>query len=189
MTKNNSQQYQKLFLITPRLIIRSYETSDAQLLFNMITANRFHISDTMPLTVQNNKKLSDTINNIQERIIETHDGKNFVAGIFISGINKLIGQIAVMNIDWRVTKCELAYFVDADHQNRGYTTEAMQSILEYCFKTHQMKKVFLRIHPENKGSLRIAEKCGFAKHGIMHNDFKTSDGKLVDLEYWELLSK
>lgn len=179
--------HQKIFLLTQRLVIRTYEAGDARLLYAMIQNNRLHISDAMPLTIQNNKTLQHSINFIEERLIETNEGKSFVVGMFLAANNKLIGQLAIMNIDWRVPKCELAYFADVNEQSKGYTTEAVKAILEYCLKTLAMKKVFLRIHASNKGSRKLAEKCGFSMQGIMHNDFKTTDGKLLDLEYWELL--
>jgi RimJ/RimL family protein N-acetyltransferase len=51
----------------------------------------------------------------------------------------------------------------------------------------KLNKLYLRVSGDNKASQRVAEKNGFRTEGTLRSDFKTSDGKLIDLIYYGLL--
>ncbi len=44
-----------------------------------------------------------------------------------------------------------------------------------------MERVYARVDPENVGSRRVLENCGFLEEGVLRNDFRLPDGKLIDL--------
>jgi RimJ/RimL family protein N-acetyltransferase len=60
----------------------------------------------------------------------------------------------------------------------------LQLFLEYCFKTLNFNKVFLRTHISNIEAKALAEKCGFILEGKIRSDYKTSSGEIVDLLYY-----
>ena len=40
---------------------------------------------------------------------------------------------------------------------------------------------FLRIDPQNIASIRVGEKNGFEREGVLKRDFRTTDGTLLDV--------
>ena len=56
---------------------------------------------------------------------------------------------------------------------KGYATEAAETILLHAINTVGMQKIFADIHPENIGSIKIAEKLGFIHKGLMKNEDDT----------------
>lgn len=82
---------------------------------------------------------------------------------------------------------ELSYqLYDDAFAGNGYTTEAVQLLVDYLFATKKKHRIQLVIVPENAASRRIAEKCGFAYEGIVRGAF-FNDGRNHDVALFGLL--
>ena len=174
-------------LKTERLIIRPYRVNDAGQLFEFVKRNRERMVDYLPLTVQENYSGMASRQFIRKRKSEYQEAKSCFMGIFLPG-NKLAGQIALREINTRVPKCEMGYVIDADAAGKGYTTEALQAVCNWCFDNLQMQKVSLRIETINTASLKVAAAAGFQHTALLRNDFRAADGRLMDVELWEKFS-
>ena len=68
--------------------------------------------------------------------------------------------------------CELSYqLYDDRFAGKGYTTEAVQLLVDYLFGAKKPNRIQLVIVPENAASRRIAEKCGFTLEGTARGAF------------------
>jgi ribosomal-protein-alanine N-acetyltransferase len=82
---------------------------------------------------------------------------------------------------------ELSYQLYADrHAGRGYTSEAVQLLVDYLFGAKKQNRIQLVIVPENAASRRIAEKCGFTLEGTARGAF-FNDGRNHDVLIYSLL--
>src|SRR5687768_17037354 len=82
---------------------------------------------------------------------------------------------------------ELSYRLhDAKFAGRGYTTEAVQLLVEYLFANKKQHRIQLVIVPENSASRRIAEKCGFVLEGTARGAFYNS-GRNHDVVIYSIL--
>ena len=82
---------------------------------------------------------------------------------------------------------ELSYqLYDDRFAGRGYTTEAVQLIVDYLFATKKQHRIHLVIVPENAPSRRVAEKCGFVLEGTVRGAFY-NDGRNQDVLLLSLL--
>ena len=82
---------------------------------------------------------------------------------------------------------ELSYQLYADRfAGRGYTTEAVQLLVDYLFGAKKQHRIQLVIVPENAASQRIAEKCGFTLEGTARGAF-FNDGRNQDVLIYALL--
>ena len=67
---------------------------------------------------------------------------------------------------------ELSYqLYDNGFAGRGYTTEAVQLIVDWLFAAKKQHRIHLVIVPENAASRRVAEKCGFVLEGTVRGAF------------------
>ena len=67
---------------------------------------------------------------------------------------------------------ELSYqLYDDRFGGKGYTTEAVQLLVDYLFGSKKQHRIQLVIVPENAASRRIAEKCGFTLEGTARGAF------------------
>ena len=82
---------------------------------------------------------------------------------------------------------ELSYqLYDGRFAGRGYTTEAVQMLVDYLFGAKKQHRIQLVIVPENAASRRIAEKCGFTQEGTARGAF-FNDGRNQDVLIYSLL--
>jgi [ribosomal protein S5]-alanine N-acetyltransferase len=82
---------------------------------------------------------------------------------------------------------ELSYqLYDDAHAGRGYTTEAVQLLVDYLFGSKKKHRIQLVIVPDNAASKRIAEKCGFTYEGLVRGAF-FNDGRNHDVELYGLV--
>src|SRR5690606_16406030 len=93
------------------------------------------------------------------------------------------------HFDRYVRKCEISYFVDKNHVNKGYATRAIKEIINYIFSRTDMEKIYCRIDPENLASIRVAEKVGFVKEGHLRNEFRTGDDRIIDIFYFGIIKQ
>lgn len=52
---------------------------------------------------------------------------------------------------------------------QGYASEAMTALLTHCFGALQTHRVEAEIAPDNTRSLRLAERCGFHREGLLRD--------------------
>jgi RimJ/RimL family protein N-acetyltransferase len=82
---------------------------------------------------------------------------------------------------------ELSYLLyDERHAGHGYTTEAVQLLVDYLTATKKQHRIHLVIVPENGASVRIAEKTGFTREGIVRGAF-FNDGRNHDVVLYSLV--
>jgi [ribosomal protein S5]-alanine N-acetyltransferase len=82
---------------------------------------------------------------------------------------------------------ELSYqLYEARFGGKGYTTEAVQLLVDYLFGAKKQNRIQLVIVPENAASRRIAEKCGFSLEGTARGAF-FNGGRNVDVLVYSLL--
>lgn len=170
---------------TPRLFIRAYEAADASALFRMVSNEHESLRHYFPLTVESNTSTMAAREFIKTRQREIKDGYSFFAGIFEKESGELIGQITLRDINWRVPKCELGYFIISEKRGSGIAPEALNAMSQFCFEKAGMVKLLLRIENINAASIAVARKCGYTLSGTLRNDFRSADGRLMDCEVWE----
>ncbi|CAN5786114.1 GNAT family protein [soil metagenome] len=170
------------------LQLRNYKLSDAASLFRLVDSNKEILRDYFPVSVENNSSVMSSCKYILERNSDRKNGKSLFAGIFTADGKTLIGQICAKGINWRVPKCEAGYFLDKNFHGKGFGEAALKLFSSYCFENLSMQKITLRIEPKNAASNKLALKCGFEMIGIAKNDFRSSDGRLMDCELWEKVS-
>ena len=82
---------------------------------------------------------------------------------------------------------ELSYqLYDDRHTGHGYTTEAVQLLVDYLTATKKQHRIHLAIVPDNTASSRVAEKCGFMLEGTVRGAF-FSGGRNHDVLLYSLL--
>ena len=79
----------------------------------------------------------------------------------------------------------LGYWLDADHQGRGYMTEALKLALGYAFEQLELHRVEANIMPSNRRSVAVVERLGFRKEGLSLRYLKLN-GQWRDHERWAL---
>ena len=71
---------------------------------------------------------------------------------------------------------ELGYWLRSDLCGRGLMTEAASAVVEYGFAVLRLHRIELRAAPSNVGSVRVAEKIGFTREGMLRHGARGAGG-------------
>lgn len=99
-----------------------------------------------------------------------------------------IGSITVVRKDLNNHTCEIGYNIGSDYWNKGYATEAIKNVIPYLFETGLFDTITAQCFEHNKASIRVLEKNGFKKEGVLRNRYIV-DGKKVNLVELSLLKE
>lgn len=155
--------------------------------YNLIEKNRNHIRKTFPITLSNCRDLKSTAKFLAEAADNEAWKENYYFYIRNLESTALIGYVVIKNIDDKIAKCELAYFIDSDFEGKGITSKAVADTLAFCFGEIKMNKVTICTSKVNAASQQIALKHGFMQEGILRQEFKNGEGVLEDVLYFGLL--
>ena len=144
----------RLTLETDRLILRPFEMSDADEMFNGWASNP---EVTKYLTWDTHKSIDETRYVLEMWIKEYEDPKRLNFAIVLKGEGRLIGGIDVVRYEDGMPV--IGYNLSRTFWNNGYMTEACRCLLNYLF-THGYSAVRIDAIFENIGSNRVIRKCG-----------------------------
>ncbi len=155
--------------------------------YKLIDKNKNHIGKTFPVTLAN----SDSLKKAEDFLTVSLDKEKNNEGFYFYArdikTNDLIGYLCVKTIDYRISKCELGYFIDEDYQGKGITSKMVSNALDFCFNKLMLNKVFICTSEVNLASQRIALKHNFKQEGILRDEFRNGDGELQNTVYFGLL--
>ncbi|WP_299766434.1 GNAT family protein [uncultured Dokdonia sp.] len=160
------------------------QEEDSLSFFTLIQENKKRLNDFFAGTVAKTTTLEATQEYCKEISIRIKHRSYFPYIIKEKASQKLIGFIDIKNIDWDVPKAELGAFIDADYEGKGIITHHLTSLINTIVQEHGFKKLLCRIAKENKRSIQVALACGFEFEGTVRRDYRTTDGRLVDLNYY-----
>lgn len=90
-----------------------------------------------------------------------------------------IGHIGLYDIDYISRKAEVGMLIgEKSYWGQGIGFEITQAAIDYAFNQLNLHNVQARVLENNMASLRVFEKLGFRKDGILR-DFQYRDGKYI----------
>ncbi|MDH2429724.1 GNAT family N-acetyltransferase [Sphaerisporangium sp. TRM90804] len=100
----------------------------------------------------------------------------------------IVGAVSLFRTVWGSGTTEIGYGVHPAHRGRGYAPEAVAGLTEWALTHGGLRRVELRANLDNPASLRVAEKCGFTREGVLRGGGYEDDGPR-DLVIFGLLSQ
>jgi RimJ/RimL family protein N-acetyltransferase len=146
---------------TKHIIIRDFDRKDAENLYRIVRER--DILRFMPDWAESSDSPQDYYKFIdwlqtQKDSTDIYQSKRYV--IAIPHSNEMIGMVG-MGLEDTVNEVEVAYFMAEKYQRNGYTVEAVNALVDWCFNVSDVKYLILTIDCANIPSCRLAEKCGF----------------------------
>ena len=166
--------------------LRLITAADAVPFYELIEKNRQRLMRYFPKTLKHIRDLDSTKLFIDLKVNEAAKKEGYWFLVISQKDDQMIGSLVIKDLDLTVPKCELAYFIDEDHEGKGITSKAIQWLVNYCFSELDMVKIFLRVNPANEASKRVALKNGFVKEGYMKKEYRNGFGELTDVEHYGL---
>ena len=155
-------------IYTPRLVLRELEIGDFE---------GIHAYSSDPQVVRHlpfGPNTPEQTRDFIECAIADSDHKNrrdFIMAVqLIDG--KVIGScgLNVHKEPVNAHKASIGYVLASEYWNRGYATESCNALCEFAFKGLQLHKVYSKVAPDNQASIKVLEKLGFRREGLLRHD-------------------
>ncbi len=105
---------------------------------------------------------------------ESRPSKSFHLGIAIKNDNQVIGDIWIYLIE-NDRMASIAIRLSPAYQGKGYGTEALNAITNFCFEHTELQRLWTEVHTENIASQKMLEKCSYTREGLIRQ------GKMVNM--------
>lgn len=154
---------------TERLLLRRFTIDDAQLVYELNADSEvtYYTHDPIDSVEQAKEVLERSI--LPQYALYNH-------GRWAVHLKYDLAFIGWCGLKYRpaLNEVDLGYRFKKDAWGKGYATEAAWHCIRYGFERLYLRAITGRAEPENKGSLRVLEKCG-----MLYRRQEQIDGSLV----------
>ncbi|UNK20313.1 GNAT family N-acetyltransferase [Paenibacillus sp. N3/727] len=150
-----------MFLKTDRIIIRDLERKDKENLYKIVhQKNLVRFMRDWSEDNSSPESFNDYIDwhQSQKESNDVYENKRYA--VVLADTDELIGMVG-MGIEDTLNEVEMAYFIDEHYQGKGYATEALSTLMKWCFDVSDISYLILTIDCANEASCKVAEKAGF----------------------------
>ncbi len=168
------------------LQLRICQLTDSNELLSLISKNREILSESFPQSscLESSEQVDSYI---ADRAHWATDGTAFYYGVRFKNNGQMIGQLQVKRINWESRSAELGYFVDAEYRRRGIASQMIKLVTAELFEIHGFRRLTLRSVLKNEASIKLAEKLGFKREGVLREEFITGKGEIADSVLFSML--
>lgn len=153
-------------ITTSRLIIREYVEGDiSDVLKNVGDPAYWDHHATEPPTYERLEAL--IVWAIQEQKITPR--LNYYLAVTTKNASAVIGEAVLRITDPLHRQAEIGFGVARSYWTRGYATEVAQALLRTAFGSLGMRRVYAQCTPENAASIRVMQKIGMAREGVLRD--------------------
>jgi RimJ/RimL family protein N-acetyltransferase len=113
-------------------------------------------------------------------------GTDLATAIVDADDGRLLGAIGLHGLDPATGRSHAGYWVAAEARRRGAASRALRLLCGYGFEQLGVERIELWIDPQNAASLRVAERVGFRREGLLRS-FMPIQGERRDMLMFSLL--
>lgn len=164
----------RLYLESERLLIRLPHPEDVRPMHLAISMSLPDLARWMPRACkgQTQRQTRDYVYTQMALFVQD---ENYMFGLFTKSTGAFIGAVELAPKIRKIPSYEVGYWIRSDVAGQGYATEAIKALTAYGMEKLQAGRLFLRTEPDNIGSQRVAEKCGYLKEAHLRNDALSVD--------------
>ena len=157
-------------LLSDRLQLRELSAKDKRTIFKL----RSNKEVNKLITRNTPKNLNDAEGFIQTCWDEFEKGNRIFWAIQNIENNQIIGTIVYHNINAENNYAEIGYELNPDFHNKGFMSEAMETILEYGKSVLKLQTIEAFTHKNNTASITLLK-----KHQFILDDDDLFDGNTI----------
>ncbi len=168
-----------------KLLLDELQVADAAELHQLMIDNTARFQRFFPKTLAQNTSQAASEAYIQEKKVENASKKGITLAIRDAKLNTIMGLFILKEIDWQAKVGELAYGIGGSFEGKGFTTAAVREFTSFAFTILGLETLQIITHASNRGSVRVAEKCGFMWKQLLIAEHKPPGETPLDMELYE----
>ena len=150
-------------LRTERLILNQPKNSDLKKITEILNSEVYSKNTVNIPSPYTDKSAEFWLRLSEEGFINENQ---YVFAIRLKNSEEIIGGID-LGIDKRFNKAELGYWIDQRFWNIGYATESVKAVIDFGFKTLNLKRIFATHFDFNTSSGKVMQNAGMKKEGVL----------------------
>jgi diamine N-acetyltransferase len=174
-------------MIGPNLLLRAPEPEDVDIIFKWENNTRFwHIGNT--LAPYSRFAVEQFVMNVDNDIFSTKQLRFMIDSHSKDDKPTTIGMADLFEFDPHHKRAGVGILIDELWQGKGYATEAINILVDYCFRILNLHQLYCNIEITNEKSIKLFTKCGFVQIGLK-KDWLMHDGHWTDALMFQLINK
>ena len=172
-------------LETRNLLLRRIHQADASALFKVLADNEvaeFYDDDTFT-------DISQASNQIEAWENGFKNNSCLRWGISHKDGGFIIGSCGIYGFHTWNKRASIGYELARSYWRQGIMTEALSAIIDFGFGEIELNRLEAVVMPENTASIKMLEKLGFRKEGLLEEYEKWGSKGFVDLCMFAMLRK
>jgi RimJ/RimL family protein N-acetyltransferase len=97
------------------------------------------------------------------------DGSRAGFAVIERASGAFVGMIAFVTLRLDAAEAEVGYIVAPEARGRGLAVRALDLLTAWGFEQLGLARIELRAELENPASLRVAERCGYLREGVLRS--------------------
>ena len=115
---------------------------------------------------------SPWVEGFERRWLERYDqpdGERAGFAIVDEVSGEFLGMAALVRVDSAAREAEAGYIVAPAARGRGVAVRALRLLTDWSLQELELERVELRIEVENEPSIRVAERAGYVREGVLRS--------------------
>jgi RimJ/RimL family protein N-acetyltransferase len=171
-------------LTTSRLLLRKFKRGDVREIFAYASDPQV----TLYTPWEHHRELKTTRKFLDTILAAYRQGHPAPWAIVLREQDRLIGAIGMRNWTLEHARAEVGYVLSREYWGKGFASEALKVVLAFGFSRMGLNRIEAKCVPENKGSIRVLEKSGMRREGLLRES-EFSKGKFADLNIYSILRR
>jgi [ribosomal protein S5]-alanine N-acetyltransferase len=167
-----------------RVSLRWLEAADQPALFTIFSdpeVMRYWSSPPMRRYAESARLLDEVRTCFQTRQL-------FQWGIELRECSAIIGTITLFHGSQAHRRAEVGYALSRDRWGKGLASEALGLLIGFAFEELDLHRLEADVDPRNERSLRVLERQGFRREGVMRERYHVS-GEISDAVFLGLVRR
>jgi ribosomal-protein-serine acetyltransferase len=170
-------------LETDRLRLEPVGPEHVDAIWTAVESSLAELRPWMPWAVDNSRESTEEF---AQGCVADWGVREWQFGIHKDGV--YVGGIGLQGHAPLTLSAELGYWLRSDQAGNGYMTEAAEAMVRFGFNELGLHRIELAAGVENLASIRVAEKLGFVRGGVLRDRSRGADG-WYDCYVFDLLEK
>lgn len=150
-----------------RLLLTAFNREDMDAYFDILRDPEVqkYLGGAVPV-FDKEPHISNWLNNINDRLLKRR--LVFTWCIRDKSSGQVVGRIDLGGFVKKTT-AEISYHLSSDFWNCGLATEVVERVTEFGLNELGLKRIQGLVMVENQASIRVLEKNGYIREGLLHN--------------------
>jgi ribosomal-protein-serine acetyltransferase len=185
LSKEPTISIKETVLSDDAVLLRPYRKSDADELHKAIRDSLTELKPWLPFA-HDDYSIKETREWLKTRSRGWKDGREYDFAIIDMMDGSFLGGCGLNNIDKGNMNANLGYWVSTSHSRQGIAAAATVLLAKWGFKEIGLNRIEILIATGNERSLRVAEKVGAHREGVMRRRIVVRD-KVHDAVMFSLI--